>query len=124
MRLTRDQAAIKVDIDDTRTVPSIEEVTRLLRRAGYRPFALMIDRSPSGNGWHVIVHVSPRPSSPFEVVALGLLLGSDVNREAMQLFRARRFVDVPRMMKDAWNVLYSYHPHRVRHLSLRRLNDD
>lgn len=66
----------------------------------------------------MIVHVSPRPSSPFEVVALALLLGSDVNREAMQLFRARGFSDVPKFMRDKWNVLYTPDARRARHLSL------
>jgi hypothetical protein len=118
MRLTREQAAVKIDLDDDGPPLTIRDVTRLMRRAGYKPVALFIGRSPSGEGWHMILHVSPRPSSPFEVVALALLLGSDVNREAMQLFRARGFHDAPRFMKDAWNVLYEPHPQRARHLSL------
>lgn len=115
--MTREQAAVKVDVDSD-TPLTVRDVTRRLRRAGYKPVALFIGRSPSGNGWHMIVHVSPRPSSPFECVALALLLGSDVNREAMQLFRARGFSDVPKFMRDAWNVLYEPHPKRARHLSL------
>lgn len=123
MKLTRDQAAVKVDWDGP--VPySLYDVTRLLRRAGYVPVAAMLDTSPSGTGTHMILHVSPRPTSPYEVVALALLLGSDPYREAMQLYRARAFSDVPRFMRDAWNVLYAPHPHRSRKLSLRRVTDD
>lgn len=116
-RLTRDQAAVKVDVDGNRPL-TVRDVTRRVRRAGYKPVALFIGRSPSGKGWHMILHVSPRPVSPFEVIALALLLGSDVNREAMQLFRAKGFQYVPRFMRDAWNVLYEPHPQRVRHLTL------
>jgi len=123
MSLTRDQAAVKVDYDDD-TPPNLRNVTRLVRRAGYTPKAVLLDRSPSGHGWHMILHVSPRPSSPFEVVALALVLGSDVNREAMQLFRARRFAGASRLMRDTWNVLYAPHPQRMRHLSLKRLDDE
>lgn len=117
MRLTRHQAAIKVDLDGEPPL-SIRDVTRLLRRAGYTPLALAITRSPSGNGYHMVVHVSPRPTSAMEVVALALLLGSDVNREAMQLFRARGFPNAPRWMRDMWNVLYLPDPQRMRHVHL------
>lgn len=113
--MTREQAAVKVDIDG-QYEPSVEEVTRLLRRAGYRPVALTYLTSPSGLGMHLIVHVSPRPSSPYEVVALALILGSDVNREAMQMHRAKAFPKVPMFMRDAWNVLYAPHPQRQRHM--------
>lgn len=123
MKLTREQAAIKVDWDGDPPL-DLRGITRLLRRAGYHPVALMQATSPSGNGTHIIVHVVPRPSSPFEVVALALLLGSDMNREAMQLFRARGFDDAPRFMRDMWNVLYAPHPHRMRHFLLRGLHDE
>lgn len=116
--MTRDQAVIKVDIDAGDWCPSICEITRLLRRAGYTPVAVGCGRSSSGKGWHFTIHVSPRPTSPFEVVALQLLLGSDRNREAMQMSRARRFSAAPRWMRNHWNVLYLPHPQRVRHLQL------
>lgn len=118
MRLSREQAAIKVDVDAEDAWPHISEIQRIVRRAGYRLVAVGNAKSPSGKGYHIIVHVSPRPSSPYEVVALALLLGSDKNREAMQMQRARAFPHVPKFMRDAWNVLYEPHPQRMRHLSL------
>jgi hypothetical protein len=115
--MTRKQAAVKVDIDDG-DAPTIRTVTRLLRRAGYKPVALCVTRSPGGYGWHVVVHVSPRPKSPYEVIALQLILGGDRNREAMQMHRARSFFKVPGWMRDMWNVLYLSHPQRSRHLEI------
>jgi hypothetical protein len=116
--MTRDQSAVKVDID-AGDPPTIRTVTRLLRRAGYKPVAMTTNRSPGGNGWHVVVHVSPRPKSPYEVIALTLILGGDVNREAMQMHRARGFFRVRGWMRDAWNVLYVPHPNRQRHVTWR-----
>lgn len=117
MRLTREQAAIKVDIDGRRLLP-VSELTRRLRRAGVRPVALATAPSPSGRGYHLIIHVTPRPHSPFEVVALAMLVGSDMERESKQLNRARALPDVPGWMRDAWNVLYQPHPCRARRLVL------
>ena len=122
MKLTMEQAAIKLDIDGP--APSVNELVRLLIRAGYKPFAMWYGRSPSGKGWHVVIHVRPRPTSPHEVVALQAILGGDPNREAMQMERAKAFPSVPMFMRDAWNVLYAPHHHRMRHLHLRRTDDD
>lgn len=119
MSMTRGQAALKLDFDTIRR-PSLLNIFRLLRRAGYEETDWVVDRSPSGNGWHVIVHVFPRPKSPFEVVALQAICGSDVNREAMQMHRARTFAKSPLFMRDAWNVLYAPNPKRQRRLSLPR----
>lgn len=116
--MTRDQSAVKVDWDGDAWM-DIGEMTRRVMRAGYRLVAVATAPSPSGKGHHCIVHVSPRPSCPFEVVALALILGSDVNREMMQMVRAVAFRAVPQHMKDAWNVLYEPHPQRIRHLKLR-----
>lgn len=123
MRMTRDQAAVKIDFDDMAEAP-VENVARLLRRAGYIIKEQDVSRSPSGKGWHVILHVSPRPKCPYEVVALQAILGGDVNREAMQMHRARTFSHAPRFMRDAWNVLYAPHPKRQRRLSLRSLPNE
>lgn len=123
MRLTREQAAVKLDIDGEDDWPHIGEITRLVMRAGYRLVAVGNAPSPSGRGYHIIIHVTPRPRCVFEVVALELLLGGDKNREAMQLFRARGFTQMPRFARDAWNILYEPHPHRMRHINLRRLDD-
>lgn len=92
------------------------DILRLLRRAGYEPVAWMQDQSPSGTGWHVIIHVEPCPETAYEVVALEAICGGDRNREAMQMHRARCLARVPKWMRDAWNVLYAPHPHRQRHV--------
>lgn len=122
MRMSRDQAAVKIDWDGDTSL-TLRDITRRVKRAGYSPIAMSIMTSPSGKGTHAILHVLPRPSSPFEVVALALLLGSDINREAMQLFRAAGFPHVKKFMRDAWNVLYEPHPHRMRHAKLKGLFD-
>jgi hypothetical protein len=49
---------------------------------------------------------------------LQAILGGDVNREAMQMHRAKKFAGAPKFMRDAWNVLYAPHPKRQRRLSL------
>lgn len=118
--MTREQAAVKLDLDDMLGDPPFENIARLLKRAGYTIKEKEAARSPSGKGWHVIVHVSPRPKCPYEVVALQAILGGDINREAMQMHRARTFARSPRFMKDAWNVLYAPHPCRQRRVSLPR----
>ena len=116
-RLTREQAIVKLDIDAGQVFNS-SECARKLRRAGYKWSALSIRSSPSKKGWHVAIYILPRPTCPFEVVALQLLLGGDENREAMQMHRARNFSEAPRWMRDAWNVLYKPHVNRHRHLRI------
>jgi hypothetical protein len=54
------------------------------------------------------VWVEPEPKTAVEVVALQLLFGSDPNREAYNLNRAR-LVDsgvVSDYWRERWNVLY------------------
>jgi hypothetical protein len=121
MRMTRHQATVKLDIDKGQPLPTAKELTGLLRRAGYRPIAMGTAVSPSGRGYHVLIHVSPRPVSAFEVVALQLLLGGDRRREALQMLRARNFAKAPGWMRDRWNVLYLPHSQRMRHVSLQFL---
>lgn len=115
--MTREQAAVKLDIDAGASFDSMD-AARVLRRAGYRWEAFSQRRSPSGKGWHIVLYIVPRPRSPFEVVALQLLLGGDRNREAMQMHRARQFPNAPRFMRNAWNVLYQPNVNRHRHLKL------
>lgn len=45
--------------------------------------------------------------TPMEVVALQMLLGSDMNREAFNFQRAHVIGDAPAFWQDRWNVLYS-----------------
>lgn len=116
--MTRDQAVIKLDIDNVRRPPSLRDLRQILRRAGYTPVAVGERRSPSGNGWHMWIHVRPRPKSPYEIVALEAICGGDRQRCAMQMQRAKVFSVSPRVMRDAWNVLYAPHPQRQRRLRL------
>jgi hypothetical protein len=115
--LTRNQAKIKVDWD-SETEPDTLQMDKLLQRAGYCLVEREVRRSPSGNGWHIVMHVLPRPRCVYEVIALQAILGGDVWREARQMQRARAFPRVPKWMRDKWNVLYLPHPQRSRHLSL------
>lgn len=115
--MKRSQALVKVDWDKKR-MPSIRRMEQLLVRAGYVPRSVEYRRSPSGTGWHVVFTVSPSPRSPYQVVALQLLLGGDVWREAVQLRRARAFGKAPAWMRDRWNVLYVKHPARQRKVKL------
>lgn len=96
---------IKLDID-AEDRPSIYDLVRRCARAGYRIRYLCERRSPGGCGWHLTLAVRPHPKTPEEVVALQAILGSDLEREAANLFRAARYRDAPAVMKDRWNVLY------------------
>ena len=115
--MTRNQAVLKIDVDRPEH-PDLDTMHKLLQRAGYRAVDTMVRQSPSGNGWHVVIQVQPRPKCPFEVVALQAILGGDVWREARQMERARAFQSAPKWMRNHWNVLYLSHPQRTRHLSL------
>lgn len=118
--MTRAQAQVRLDMDRKRR-PDPWWIEKMLARAGYILIGYQEARSPSGNGWHVMLDVEPRPRTALEVVALQLLLGSDPYREAMQFHRARAFARVPHWMRDAWNVLYAPDSRRQRKLKLRRL---
>jgi len=117
MRLTREQAQVKLDLDGC-DAPDMEAVRRLVSRAGYSIVEMSERTSPSGTGRHVVLNVSPRPIHPMEVVALQAICGSDPYREAMQMHRARAFAKAPKWMRDIWNVLYQSHRHRHRHIQL------
>lgn len=103
---------LKLDYD-TRRLPGLGRIRSYLglvlmrlRRAGYRPLWLMQKRSPSGKGWHVMIEVEPRPRRREEVVALQAILGSDPQREACNLWRARQGGRVGRFWRERFNVLY------------------
>jgi hypothetical protein len=115
--MTKEQAQIKLDIDSEHE-PDLSIIHGLLRRSGYAIQSASMQRSPSGEGWHVRINVMPRPHFPFEVVALQAICGSDPYREAMQMNRAREFSKAPKHMRDAWNVLYLAHSQRQRHVKL------
>lgn len=106
MKLRGERALLKLDIDAGAERPTVETLTARVRTAGYRIVWLWERRSPSGNGWHIVLKLRPTPATPQTVVALQALLGSDPFREARNLRRANQFADVPPFMRDRWNVLY------------------
>jgi hypothetical protein len=121
--MTKHQALLKLDFDDAISAPNAYVIGGIIRRrlarAGYIVKDVLVNRSsPSGNGWHIVLEVTPRPKCPFEVVALETICGGDVNRQAMQMNRARAFLNAPAWMRDAWNVLYLPAKQRERHVQL------
>lgn len=120
MALTRELALLKLDVDRRRK-PSRRTISFRLRRAGYELRFMMLRRSPGGNGWHVWLEVSPRPTSPLEVVALQAILGSDPLREAVTLYRAKQWRHTPTFAKSWFNVLYGPSRARSRRVAVRRV---
>ena len=126
MRLTQAQAQIKLDIDPERWAnwssympDNVDTIRRRIERAGYQIRETDMRPSPSGKGFHMLFHVTPRPKSAMEVVALQAICGSDPYREAMQMHRARSFPYAAVWMRNGWNVLYQSHPKRQRHVKLK-----
>lgn len=117
--ISRKQAIVKLDFDQ-RAEPDLSVICSKASRAGYSPVDVILRRSPSGNGWHVLLELDPRPRTAMEVVALQAVLGSDPWREAMQIARARAFHKCPAFMRDAWNVLYQPDKRRSRRINVRK----
>lgn len=101
-------AVLKLDVDEYIRPLSMGALCRRLRRAGYSPQWMMQRRSTSGRGWHIILAVHPQPLIAEEVTALQAVLGSDLQREACNLRRARllRNPKVSPYWRERWNVLY------------------
>lgn len=118
--LSKKQSVVKLDFDVAKE-PDMEPIWQLLRRAGYTAVDVLVKRSPSKRGWHMLLVLDPRPRTAMEVVAIQAVLGSDPQREAMQLARARAFPKCPAFMRDAWNVLYASDSRRSRRINLRKL---
>ncbi len=98
---------VKLDVDHTDPL-STAELSKRAERANVRIKAVRQWRSPSGRGWHFLIDVEPTPTTAMETVALQLLFGSDVYREAYNLNRAR-VVDsgqASEFWRNYWNVLY------------------
>jgi hypothetical protein len=117
--MTFRDSIVKLDIDHGGP-RSLALLHHRLIRAGYRSVRwISYQRSPSGTGWHVMVLPVPAPRSAVEVVALQLLLGSDPEREAAVLHRARQYARTPAFARGWFNVLYTHHPARSRRLRVR-----
>ena len=103
-----DANLLKLDIDAGMKRPRLYDIMRRLHRAGgYRIRYMMEKRSRSGKGWHIVLKVSPIPKSAAEVVALQVILGSDPDREACNLWRAKMLPKVSPWWRKRWNVLYT-----------------
>jgi hypothetical protein len=102
-RLPSELAVVKLDLDRKRVPWS--RILRRLSRAGYT-FVRSRQRQSRSGGWHVWIWVRPLPRTPMEVIALQVILGSDPEREAMNLVRARKLWRTPAFARTWWNVLY------------------
>ena len=108
--LSPEQAVLKLDIDAGQPLPTHRVIDHRLARAGYERIVCTYRRSPGGCGWHIELRVDPQPQSPFEVVALQAILGSDPLRESCNLVRAHAFATASPFWRDRWNVLYIKKP--------------
>ena len=68
-----------------------------------RPLWIRHDRTR--RGWHTVVRWS-RKFEPAQLVAMQAILGSDRNREALNLSRVLSGIDTPGQ-ELCWNILYS-----------------
>lgn len=100
---------LRIDYDSPDDVPSKLVIKRRLGRAGYQLKKMTRTMSPSGRGVHLRITLDRAPMSPFEVVALQAILGSDPVREAYNLVRVRAMMKkgLPAFWCDRWNVLYT-----------------
>jgi hypothetical protein len=110
---------VKLDIDNG-DPPTMAFLHYRLTRAGYRGVEwISFTRSPGGQGWHVCLLPVPRPTTAIEVAAVQLLLGSDPEREAVVLHRARLYPHTPPFARGWFNVVYTKHSARSRRLRVR-----
>jgi hypothetical protein len=108
------RSAVLVDLDDGKLLrPSsaikwfrrtAETIKARLKAAGYQVKSYRAMRSRRHA--HVVVVVEPRPRSLIERIALQLLCGSDPDREANNLRRARTLKRMPGWARKTANVLY------------------
>ncbi len=101
-----DDLRLKLDYDTGMKALTDKQIELRLTRAGYEVLETSRLRSPSGEGWHLIIALNPVPDSAMEIVALQAILGSDPLREASNVQRARVLADVPKWWRGRWNVLY------------------
>jgi len=126
---------LKIDVDRPRGRLPRRELERRARIVHVRIGRVVDTRSPSGRGWHRRIEIermegdngralrmhggrsvrtlgkpfAVRPFSPFEVVFLQLLFGSDPIRESFNWHRARlvQAGAVPPFWRSRFNTLYA-----------------
>lgn len=102
---------LKLDIDRSRRMPAWQ-LERLAAIVHLEIVDVKDERSPGGKGWHSWITVRSLDDArwrPTEIVALQLLFGSDVWREAYTLHRARLVEarQVAPYWRTRWNVFYA-----------------
>lgn len=95
--------AVLVDLDGFNK-HSVLIARRRLIAAGYRVTSVGV--KPSRRHVHLIVRVLPRPRTLIERILLQALCGSDLEREANNLRRARTLRRMPGWARQTANVLY------------------
>lgn len=93
---------LKLDRDDGRAWP-LWRLWWVLRLMGWRAAWVQYERSR--RGWHLRVAV-PGRLAPVEVVAAQAVMGSDRNREAFNLARARLIEGGQAPKRWRYNVLF------------------
>jgi len=83
--------------------PDYFHIWSTLRLLDLEPLWVRQDRT--NKGVHVVLALR-RASKPLESLALQAVLGSDIRREALNLFRVLR--QPTGLGRSRWNVLYSY----------------
>jgi hypothetical protein len=90
------------DYDAPQKPPALDRIMGIGRMIAAKPRAVEI--SKSRHGWHMVI-AWDRDFEPAETIALQLLLGSDPNREALNLARVLTGIDSP-IKARGWNLLF------------------
>lgn len=96
------------DFDGPLPVDVMKRIQMVARSHSIGAYAVAMERSGSGRGWHVTVVCGKRLSA-MRVVALQAIIGSDWKRELFNSRRAAAWRRVPGFWRKRANVLYSRH---------------
>ena len=91
------------DYDSPAKPPRLDRILGLARMIGAKPRAIELARSR--RGWHMAI-IWNRDFEPAQLIALQLLLGSDQNREALNLSRVLCGLHTE-AHERGWNILFS-----------------
>lgn len=84
--------------------PSLATLHLRLRILGIEVAAIRYKRSNS-KGWHVLI-VLVHPLRPAEIVACQCVLGSDLQREQLNLMRVLHMKNADAHFRHRWNILF------------------
>lgn len=99
-----DAVLVDVDLTPSAVHNALPVARERLRAAGYRVRSIMV--APSRRHVHLIIRVIPKPRTLIEKILLQLLCGSDPDREANNLRRAKTLRRMPAWARRTANVLY------------------